>query len=119
MFLEVLNGKSWRRGQIHYRLFAIALSLIVIGKLSASVVRIDGGFEDWKDVKVCAYDPKGDAKGAGHTWLAWSERIQLGFGDRNRILFAFLGRYNLVCLQIVSERNQIKFLKRVYFYEPQ
>ena len=27
-------------------------------------MRIDGGFEDWKDVKVCAYDPKGDAKGA-------------------------------------------------------
>jgi len=36
----------------------------MIGKLSASVMRIDGGFEDWKDVKVCAYDPKGDAKGA-------------------------------------------------------
>lgn len=64
MFLEVLNGKSWRRRRIHYRLFAIALSLILIGKLSASVMRIDGGFEDWKDVKVCAYDPKGDAKGA-------------------------------------------------------
>jgi hypothetical protein len=36
----------------------------MIGKLSASVMRIDGGFEDWKDVKVCAYDPKGDAKDA-------------------------------------------------------
>ncbi len=64
MFSEILNGKSLRRRRFHYRLFAIALSLIVIGKLSASVMRIDGGFEDWKDVKVCAYDPKGDAKGA-------------------------------------------------------
>ncbi|MHC4367755.1 MAG: hypothetical protein ACYSW8_09075, partial [Planctomycetota bacterium] len=27
-------------------------------------MRIDGGFEDWKDVGVCARDPKGDAKGA-------------------------------------------------------
>jgi len=61
---EILNGKSLRRIQIHSRLFLIALSLIVIGKLSASVIRIDGGFEDWKDVKVCAYDPRGDAKGA-------------------------------------------------------
>lgn len=36
----------------------------MIGKLSASVMRIDGGFEDWKDVKVCACDPRGDAKRA-------------------------------------------------------
>ena len=64
MFSEILNGKSLRRRRFHSRLFAIALSLIMIGKLSASVMRIDGGFEDWKDVKVCAYDPKGDAKGA-------------------------------------------------------
>ena len=63
MFLEILNGKSLRLRQIHSRLFTVALSLIVIGKMSASVIRIDGGFEDWKDVKVCAYDPKGDAKG--------------------------------------------------------
>ena len=64
MFSEILNGKSLRCRRFHSRLFAIALSLIMIGKLSASVMRIDGGFEDWKDVKVCAYDPKGDAKGA-------------------------------------------------------
>jgi len=64
VFSEILNGKSLRRRRFHSRLFAIALSLIIIGKLSASVMRIDGGFEDWKDVKVCAYDPKGDAKGA-------------------------------------------------------
>jgi len=63
VFLEILNGKSLRLRQIHSRLFTVALSLIVIGKMSASVIRIDGGFEDWKDVKVCAYDPKGDAKG--------------------------------------------------------
>jgi hypothetical protein len=36
----------------------------MIGRLSASVIRIDGRFEDWKDIKICAYDPKGDAKGA-------------------------------------------------------
>jgi len=64
VFSEILNGKSLRRRRFHSRLFAIALSLIMIGKLSASVMRIDGGFEDWKDVKVCAYDPKGDAEGA-------------------------------------------------------
>ncbi|MGB2863524.1 MAG: endonuclease/exonuclease/phosphatase family protein [Sedimentisphaerales bacterium] len=60
----MLNGKSWRCRQIHTCLFAITFSLILIGKLSASAIRIDGGFEDWKDVKVCAYDPSGDAKGA-------------------------------------------------------
>ncbi|MBL7189717.1 MAG: hypothetical protein ISS70_25590 [Phycisphaerae bacterium] len=27
-------------------------------------MRIDGGFDDWKDVRVLARDPKGDAKGA-------------------------------------------------------
>ncbi|MCP4608443.1 MAG: hypothetical protein GY845_07000 [Planctomycetes bacterium] len=64
VFLEILNGKSLRSRQIHSCLFAIALSLIVTGKLSASVIRIDGGFEDWKDIKICANDPKGDAKGA-------------------------------------------------------
>ena len=64
VFSEILNRKSLRSRQIHSRLFAIALSLILIGRLSASVIRIDGGFEDWKDVKICACDPKGDAKGA-------------------------------------------------------
>jgi len=64
VFSEILNGKSLHRGRFHSRLFAIALSLIVIGRLSASVIRIDGGFEDWKEVKICANDPKGDAKGA-------------------------------------------------------
>ncbi len=64
MFSEIFNGKSIRHRQIHSHLFAIALSLIMIGRLSASVIRIDGGFDDWKDVKVCAYDPEGDAKGA-------------------------------------------------------
>lgn len=64
MFSEILNGKSLRCRQIHSRLFAIALSLIMIGRLSASVIRIDGGFEDWKDIKICAYDPQGDANGA-------------------------------------------------------
>jgi len=61
---DVLNGKSWRCRQIHTSLFAITFSLILTGRLSASLIRIDGGFEDWKDVKVCAYDPRGDAKGA-------------------------------------------------------
>jgi hypothetical protein len=64
VFSEMLNGKSWRRRRIHSCLFAITFSLILIGKLSASVMRIDGGFKDWKDVKVCAFDPKGDAKSA-------------------------------------------------------
>lgn len=64
MFLEILNGKSLRHRPIHSCLFTIALSLIVTGRLSASVIRIDGGFEDWKDIEICANDPKGDAKGA-------------------------------------------------------
>jgi endonuclease/exonuclease/phosphatase family metal-dependent hydrolase len=64
VFSEILNGKSLHRRQIHSRLLAIALSLVVIGKMSASVIRIDGGFEDWKDIKICANDPKGDAKGS-------------------------------------------------------
>jgi hypothetical protein len=34
------------------------------GTLSAAVVRIDGEFEDWRDVEVCALDPEGDAEGA-------------------------------------------------------
>ena len=63
MLSEIFNGKSLLHRQIHSRLFAIALSLILIGKLSASVIRIDGGFEDWKDIKICANDPMGDAKG--------------------------------------------------------
>jgi endonuclease/exonuclease/phosphatase family metal-dependent hydrolase len=58
------NGKSRRRTWIRPCLFAATLSLILAGKLSASVMRIDGEFEDWKDVKVCASDPEGDAKGA-------------------------------------------------------
>ncbi len=64
MFSEILNGKSLQRRQIHSCLFTITFLLVVIGRLSASVIRIDGGFEDWKDVKICANDPKGDAKGA-------------------------------------------------------
>jgi hypothetical protein len=64
VFSEILNGKSLRNRQIHSCLFTIALSLIAIGKLSASVIRIDGEFEDWKHIKICANDPKGDAKGA-------------------------------------------------------
>jgi hypothetical protein len=40
----------------------------IVGMLTcespASVIRIDGGFEDWKSVEACASDPKGDAKGA-------------------------------------------------------
>ena len=62
--LKVLNGKSHRRTWIRPCLFTITFSLILTGKLSASVIRIDGRFEDWKDVKVCACDPRGDAKGA-------------------------------------------------------
>lgn len=64
VFSEMLNGKSWRRRRIHSCVFTITLLLILIGKLSASVIRIDGRFEDWKDIKICAYDPEGDAKGA-------------------------------------------------------
>ena len=64
VFSEILKGKSPKRRQIRSCLFTIALSLILIGRLSGSVIRIDGGFEDWKDIKICANDPKGDAKGA-------------------------------------------------------
>ena len=64
VFSEILNGNSLRWRQIHSFIFTITFLLVVIGSLSASVIRIDGGFEDWKDIKICANDPKGDAKGA-------------------------------------------------------
>ncbi len=60
----MLNPKSPRRTWIGSCLFAATFSLISTGRLSASVMRIDGAFQDWKDVRVCARDPKGDAKGA-------------------------------------------------------
>jgi len=60
----MLNPKSPRRTWIRPCLFAATLSLILTNQLSASVMRIDGAFQDWKDVAVCARDPKGDAKGA-------------------------------------------------------
>ena len=61
---DVLDTKSWRPGWINVCLFAVILSLIFPGTSSASVMRIDGEFKDWKDVTVCACDPKGDATGA-------------------------------------------------------
>ena len=64
MFSEILNEKSLLHRRIHSCVFTITLLLILIGNLSASAIRIDGRFEDWKDIKMCAYDPKGDAKGA-------------------------------------------------------
>lgn len=64
MFLEILSGKSLRRRWFNSCIFTITFLLFLIGRLSASVIRIDGGFEDWKDVTVCANDPEGDAKGA-------------------------------------------------------
>jgi endonuclease/exonuclease/phosphatase family metal-dependent hydrolase len=64
VFSEILNENSLRCRRFYSCIFTITLLLIVIGKLSASVIRIDGGFEDWKDIKICANDPKGDAKGA-------------------------------------------------------
>jgi len=56
--------KRPRRRRIYSCLSAIAFSLVLTCGLSASVIRIDGGFEDWEGVKACASDPKGDAKGA-------------------------------------------------------
>jgi len=63
VFLERLNGRSCRRRLVCSCLFASALVVILLNQSSASVIRIDGGFEDWKGVRVCARDPKGDAKG--------------------------------------------------------
>ena len=59
-----MNGRSHRRTWLRSCLIAATYSLILTSKLSASVVRIDGRFEDWKDIRVCARDPEGDAKGA-------------------------------------------------------
>lgn len=52
------NVKRLRRRRIYSCLLATAFSLVLTGKLSASVIRIDGGLEDWEGVKVCASDPK-------------------------------------------------------------
>jgi endonuclease/exonuclease/phosphatase family metal-dependent hydrolase len=60
----MLNVKSLRRIWIRPCLLAAALPIILTSLLSASVMRIDGAFRDWKNVTVCARDPKGDAKGA-------------------------------------------------------
>jgi hypothetical protein len=60
----MLNTRSSRRTWASSALFAVALSLILTNQLSASVMRIDGAFQDWKGVGVCARDPIGDAKGA-------------------------------------------------------
>lgn len=38
--------------------------LIPADGLPASVIRIDGRFEDWQGVEACASDPNGDAEGA-------------------------------------------------------
>ena len=61
---KVLNGKLHRSIWLRSCLIAAAYSLILTSKLSASVVRIDGRFEDWKGIRVCARDPEGDAEGA-------------------------------------------------------
>ena len=58
------NVKRPRCRKTYSCLLAIAFSLIFIGRLPASVIRIDGCFEDWKGVKACASDPSGDTKGA-------------------------------------------------------
>jgi len=58
------NGKSPRRTWFGPCIFAAAFSLVLAVRLSAAVMRIDGEFQDWRDVRVCARDPKGDAKGA-------------------------------------------------------
>lgn len=64
MFSEALDGDSWRCRRICPCLCALTLALILTGTSSAFVMRMDGEFEDWKDVTVCASDPRGDATGA-------------------------------------------------------
>lgn len=88
----MFNGRSSRCRWIHSCLFAITLSLILIGKLSALVMRIDGEFTDWKDVKVCAYDPKGDAKGAFDITKVYA-------ASQGSILYLRFDRTNLLNLQ--------------------
>jgi endonuclease/exonuclease/phosphatase family metal-dependent hydrolase len=92
VFSEILNENSLYFKGFHSRLFAIALSLIVIGRLSASVIRIDGGFEDWKNIKICANDPKGDAKGA-------FDITKLYTASRGSILYLRFDTTNLLNLQ--------------------
>ncbi len=60
----MLDRRLWYRRWDASRLLAVALLLISVGKLPASVMRIDGDFEDWSDVEVGARDPQGDASGA-------------------------------------------------------
>jgi len=42
----------------------LLICMLLVPRLLASEIRIDGLFEDWRDVKTRACDPKGDAKGA-------------------------------------------------------
>lgn len=60
----MLNRKSHRRTLIRSCFFAAAFLVILTSALSVSAIRIDGAFQDWKDVPLCARDPKGDATGA-------------------------------------------------------
>ena len=48
----------------HTWLLSISIAIVLATPLTASRMRIDGDFEDWKDVEISARDPKGDAKGA-------------------------------------------------------
>jgi endonuclease/exonuclease/phosphatase family metal-dependent hydrolase len=56
-----MNMASYRKMR-HRAILLICVCLVP--KLSASDIRIDGDFEDWRDVKTLACDPKGDAKAA-------------------------------------------------------
>jgi len=47
-----------------FNMLIIAFTLILSTGLPAIGMRIDGSFEDLKDVQILTSDPKGDAKGA-------------------------------------------------------
>jgi endonuclease/exonuclease/phosphatase family metal-dependent hydrolase len=57
-----------------------------------SAMRIDGGFEDWKDVKVLATDPKGDAKSVFDLTCVYA-------ASRGSILYLRFDTGNMVNLQ--------------------
>jgi hypothetical protein len=84
----MLNGRWHCRPSILAAVFLLALT----GRLSASAIRIDGGFEDWKDIIPRASDPRGDAEGAFDITKVYA-------ASRGTILYLRFDTTNLLNLQ--------------------
>ncbi|MHC4300110.1 MAG: DOMON domain-containing protein, partial [Planctomycetota bacterium] len=96
----MLDGKSRCRPCI----LAAAFLLVLTGRLSASAIRIDGGFEDWKDIIPRASDPRGDAEGA-------FDITKVYVASRGTILYLRFDTTNLLNLQNGPEAEGTLLIK--------